>query len=397
MMQTPLRTMLTVLRKEVLENIRDRRTILSAFLFVPLIGPMMFALMTAFIVDRVVGEADERLRLPVIGAEYAPNVLAFAIENGADVVELDISLDAARKLVAAGDEHVVLVITAEIGDRLRQGEPAALELIVDSSNNKAQRHAGRARNILHAYSDKVGRLRLLARGIDPGVMEPFDVRQLDVATPSGRAVALLGTLTYFLLFSLLMGGLYLAIDVTAGERERGTLESLLCLPVQRYALVLGKIGATMAFMLASLFITLTVLVVSMQFLPLHKLGMSTHFGPMIALKIAAIMLPMALLGASLFFVVGSFTRSYREAQTWIGVVLAIPTMPILFASIANVRPSTTLMAVPSLSQHLLATNLLRGDAVDSMHIVVSVISTTLLGALLLWLATRLYRREKLLG
>jgi sodium transport system permease protein len=167
--------------------------------------------------------------------------------------------------------------------------------------------------------------------------------------------------------------------------------------VHRSALVLGKIGATMAFMLASLFITLTVLVVSMQFLPLHKLGMSTHFGPMIAFKIAAIMLPMALLGASLFFVVGSFTRSYREAQTWIGVVLAIPTMPILFASIANVRPSTMLMAVPSLSQHLIATNLLRGDPVESMHIAVSVISTVLLGALLLWLATRLYRREKLLG
>jgi sodium transport system permease protein len=353
--------------------------------------------MTEFIVDRVVGEADERLRLPVIGAEYAPNVLAFATENGADVVKLDISVDAARKLVTAGDEHVVLVITTEVGERLRQGEPAALELIVDSSNNKAQRHAGRARNVLHAYSDKVGRLRLLARGIDPGVIEPFEVRQLDVATPSGRAVALLGTLTYFLLFSLLMGGLYLAIDVTAGERERGSLESLLCLPVHRSALVLGKIGATMAFMLASLFITLTVLVVSMQFLPLHKLGMSTHFGPMISLKIATIMLPMALLGASLFFVVGSFTRSYREAQTWIGVVLAIPTMPILFASIANVRPSTTLMAVPSLSQHLIATNLLRGDPVESMHIAVSVISTVVLGALLLWLATRLYRREKLLG
>jgi sodium transport system permease protein len=397
MMQHPLRTILTVLRKEVLENLRDRRTILSAFLFVPLIGPLMFAFMTAFIVDRVVGEADERLRLPVIGAEHAPNLLAFAEENGADIVKLDITQDTAHRLVATGDEQLVLVITNDIAEQMRSGEPVALELMSDSSNNKAQRHVNRARGLLTAYNNKVGRLRLLARGIDPGVIEPFEVRQVDVATPSSRAVALLGTLTYFLLFSLLMGGLYLAIDVTAGERERGSLESLLCLPVSRAALVLGKIGATAVFMLASLCITLTVLVISMQFLPLYKLGMSTDFGPLIALKIAAIMLPMTLLGASLFFVVGSFTRSYREAQTWIGVVLAIPTMPILFASIANVRASTSLMTIPSLSQHLLATNLLRGDVVNPVHVLVSVTTTLVLGLILLWVATRLYRREKLLG
>lgn len=397
MSNTNWRTITTVWRKEVLENLRDRRTLFSAFLFVPLLGPLMFAFMTSFVVDRVVGEADERLRMPVIGAEHAPNLLAFAVENGADIVELDVTMDEARRRVARGDEHFVLVIHADTGANLRSGEAAALELIADSSNNKAQRHTSRARGLVNAYNNKIGRLRLLARGIDPSVIEPFDLRHSDVATPTGRAAMLLSTLTYFLLFSLLMGGLYLAIDVTAGERERGSLESLLCLPVKRAALVLGKIVATMTFMLASLGITLAVLVVSMQFLPLHKLGMSTEFGPLLAIKIGAVMLPMAVLGAALFFVVGSFTRTYREAQTWIGVVLAIPTMPILFASIANVRSSIELMAIPSLSQHLIATSLIRGDAVESIHVAVSIVSTLILGAMLLWFATRLYSREKLLG
>jgi sodium transport system permease protein len=251
--------------------------------------------------------------------------------------------------------------------------------------------------LVAAYSDKVGRLRLLARGMDPNVIEPFEVRTSDIATPSGRAVALLGTLTYFLLFSLLMGGMYLAIDVTAGERERGSLESLLCLPVSRAALVFGKIGATMLFMVLSLCITLTALLISVQFLPLHKLGMSANFGIVVALKIAAVMLPMSVLGAALFFVVGSFTRTYREAQTWIGLVLAIPTLPIVFASVLNVRPSTQLMLIPSMSQHLIATNLLRGDTVDAAHIAASVLSTLAAGLVLLWIATRLYDREKLLG
>jgi sodium transport system permease protein len=228
-------------------------------------------------------------------------------------------------------------------------------------------------------------------------MQVFDVRSIDVATPSSRALALLGALTYFLLFSLLMGGLYLAIDVTAGERERGSLESLLCLPVGRASLVFGKLGATVLFMLMALSITLTALIISVQFLPLEKLGMTSNFGPLVGLKIAGIMLPMSVFGAALLFIVGSFTRTYREAQTWLGAVLAIPTLPILFAGIANVRPSTLLMFIPSLSQHLIATNLLRGDTVEPIHAVVSVASTLLVAGVLIWVATRLYQREKLLG
>ncbi len=387
----------TVFAKEVLENLRDRRTLLSAFLFVPLMGPVLFAVMTTVMVDRVVGEADEALRLPVIGAEHAPNLLRFFEQNGAEIIRLANDVPAARALVSAGREPVVLIVPDTFGAQLQAGKPASIELVADSSNSKAQRFVGRARALLEGYSHRLGSLRLLARGVDPGVVSAIDVRTVDVATPSSRAIVLLGTLTYYLLFSLLLGGMYLAIDVTAGERERGSLESLLCLPIARSQLVFGKIGATALFMMMALSLTLTALVVSMQLLPLEKLGMSSNFSPLIALKIAAIMVPMAIFGATLLFVVGSFTRSYREAQTWLGVVLAVPTLPILFASIANVRPTTLLMTIPSLSQHLIATSLLRGDAVESTHVVVSVFSTLLAGALLLWVATRLYRRARLLG
>jgi sodium transport system permease protein len=387
----------TVFRKEVIENLRDRRTMFSALLFVPLMGPLLFAGMTIFMVDRVVGEADEDLRLPVIGAEHAPNLMQFAKENGASVIEFTGDIAQARIAVREGREHFVLVIPKSFGDSLQAGEAAPIDLIWDSSNGKAQRHTSRARALLNAYGSQLSVLRLIARGVDPRVMQAFDVRSIDIATPSGRALALLGTLTYFLIFSLLMGGLYLAIDVTAGERERGSLESLLCLPVGRASLVFGKLGATVLFMLMALSITLAALVVIVQVLPLEKLSMSSNFGPLVSLKIAGIMLPMSVFGAALLFVVGSFTRTYREAQTWLGAVLAVPTLPILFAGIANVRPSTLLMLIPSLSQHLIATNLLRGDAVKPLHAIVSVVSTLLVSGVLIWAATRLYQREKLLG
>lgn len=386
----------TVLWKEIVENIRDRRTLISAFIFVPLLGPVLFGLMTATVVDRVIGEADETLRLPVIGAEHAPNLVDFFEQNGASIARLD-SMQHARAEVSAGREYFVLRIPEDFGERLKTGETAPIELLWDSSNSKAQRHVGRMRSLLESYSRRIGSLRLLARGIDPSAIATLDVRMIDTATPSGRSIALLGTLTYYLLFSLLLGGMYLAIDVTAGERERGSLESLLSLPVSRAHLVIGKVSATALFMMMSLSLTLAALVATMQFIPLEKLGMTANFQPLVALKIALILLPMALFGATLLFVVGSFTRSYREAQTWLGVVLAIPTMPILFASIANVRPSTVLMAIPSLSQHLLATNLVRGDPIEPLHIAVSVMTTLIGGALLLVLAVRLYSREKILG
>jgi len=392
-----MRQALTVLRKEALENLRDRRTLFSAFLFVPLLGPLLFAVMTAFIVDRVVSEADERLHTPVIGVQHAPNLLAFLRENGANVVEYSGDLQSARQAVASGQEYFVLAIDERLGAQLRSGEPVMLLLVADSSNNKAQRYVAHVRALLAAYSSRIARQRLLARGMDPAIIEPIAVRTQEVATPSGRAVALLGAVTYFLLFSLLMGGLYLAIDVTAGERERGSLESLLCVPVGRAALAFGKIGATALFMIASLCVSLIVLSASMPFLPLYKLGMNANFTPLIAMKIAALLLPLALLGSALFFIVGSFTRSYREAQTWIGLALALPTLPILFASVANLRSSFALMFVPSLSQHLLATEWLRGDAVEPSYIAASAASTLAIGGGLVWLATRLYRREKVLG
>jgi sodium transport system permease protein len=392
-----MRAFQIVFWKEVRENLRDRRTLFSAFLFVPLMGPILFAVMTSVMVDRVVGEADESLRLPVIGSEHAPNLMRFFAENGAEIATLEDDMEAARSAVRSGREHLVLVVHNNIGAQLESGARVAVELIWDSSDNKAQRHISRARGLLDGYSRKLGALRLLARGVDPNVIAPIDIHTIDVATPSSRAIVLLGTLTYYLLFSLLLGGMYLAIDVTAGERERGSLEPLLCLPVARAQLVLGKIAATAVFMMAALALTLVALVISMKYLPLEKLGMASNFSPTIALQIAAIMLPMALLGSALLFVVGSFTRSYREAQTWLGALLAIPTLPILFASIANVRATTPLMAIPSLSQHLIATNLLRGDSIETIHIVVSILSTIAIGGIWLWVATRLYRREKLLG
>jgi sodium transport system permease protein len=240
-------------------------------------------------------------------------------------------------------------------------------------------------------------MRLLARGMDPAVIRPMIVDQMDVSTPAGRSALLLGVLTYFLLFATLMGGFYLAIDTTAGERERKSLEPLLATPVKRSSLLLGKLGATVFYMLLSLALTLAAFTVALAYIPMEQLGMSSSFTVITALKVFAVLVPFTPLGAALMIVVASFTKSYKEAQTYLGLLLVIPTLPLIFAMMLNVEPATRLMWIPSLSQHLLITTLLREDPFQLSWFALSTASTLALAVACGWIATRLYRREALLG
>jgi sodium transport system permease protein len=204
-------------------------------------------------------------------------------------------------------------------------------------------------------------------------------------------------MSYFFIFSTLMGGMYLAIDATAGERERGSLEPLLSLPVTRDQLIFGKIAATCVYMALSLTLSLSAFFVVLKFMPLEQLGMTPNFGPGVVLAALLLFAPFILLGAALMTLVASFTKSYREAQTWLSVVLVLPTLPILIVSILTLRPRTEFMFVPSLSQHLLLVDMVKNEPVNSLQVLISVASTLFFGGLLTLICARLYRRESLLG
>jgi sodium transport system permease protein len=391
------RRLAVVFRKEILDNFRDRRSLTSAMLFGPLFGPVLFAVMISFALDRVVSSEDALVRVAVIGAEHAPNLVEHLRRSNADIVPMDVDLEQARKMVAAGLEDVVLFIPVTFGEEFAAGRPAVLQLVSDSANSAAEEGVRRIRLMLGAYAGRIGSMRLQARGVSPAVTIPIAIDEVDVSTPAGRSVLLLGMMTYFIIFSMLMGGLYLAIDSTAGERERGSLEPLLTLPVSRAVLIVGKILATATYMITALALTLFVFAVVLTQVPLEDLGMTSNFGPGTALRIFILMLPFALLGAALMTCVASFTRSYKEAQTYLTVVLLVPTLPILFAALNTVRPSTALMLVPSLSQHLVITGLMKAETVPISYLLISFISTLVLGLLLTGLAIRLYQRESLLG
>lgn len=392
-----MQTLLTVFAKEFLDNLRDRRTLISALLFGPLFGPLLFGLMVSLMLRQSVVESDEPLRLTIAGSENAPGLTRFLEAQSVKLTKLELSENEARAAVRRGAIPVVLLVPQDYSRLFGSAAPAPVFLIADSADSQTRKNADRARRVLAAYGSTIAQLRLQVRGVNPLIALPVAVNDVDVATPAGRAVVVLGFMTYFVLFALLMGGLYLAIDSTAGERERGSLEALLSLPVPRASLVGGKILATCAYMSISLSLSLSAFVFVFRFVPLDRIGMSANLGWGTALTFFAICLPFIPLGAVLMTLVASFTRTYREAQTYLTTVLLVPTLPIAFASIYSLKTQSSLMFIPSLSQHLLMTSILKDEAVPFLDVLVSAAASLLVAAALFWLTARHWRRETMLG
>src|SRR5581483_7671849 len=339
-------SILIVFIKEFRENLRDRRTLLSALVLGPLLGPLLFALALSLNIEQGAAKSDRPVPLAVSHTDRAPNLLAFLRQYGVDVKPLDVEDVGARSAIREHRESLVLLIPEQFGKRLASGEPSALALHADSSDPSNGRNLNRVRVLLQQYGVLISRLRIQARGVDPLVLSPIVVQDVDVSTPASRSVLILGTLSYLVLLTMLMGGMYLAIDTTAGERERGSLEALLTVPVRRQDLIYGKILATCAYMTISLSLTVTAFSLVLRYVGLEQFGMSVNFGPLVALEVVSFVLLLVPLGAALMTIVAAFTRSYREAQTYLGLVLLVPTLPLVFASTLGLRPSLVLMAVP---------------------------------------------------
>jgi sodium transport system permease protein len=385
-----------VLCKEIVDNVRDRRSLMAA-LFYPLLGPvLMIGLLV--VVGRTLDERTDRpFELPVIGIEEAPDLAVFLGNLGIDVVAGPADEAAAEAAVKAGDLDVVVIVPAGYRAAMAAGRPATVRVVIDASRNDAAVDVGRALRLLEGYGRQVGALRLLARGIDPGVVDALAVERVDVSTPQSQAARLLNLLPYFLIFSVFIGGMYLAIDATAGERERGSLEPLLINPIARWELVTGKLLATMVFTLLSVVETLVAFALLLGFVPLEEsLGVRLSLEPGAVLAIFAITLPMILLAVPLQFIVATFTRSFKEAQNYLSFLPLVPALPGTILAFMPVKPTWAAMAVPTFGQQILINQVLRGEVIRPAHVALSAAVTATVGVLLVAVAVRLYARERIL-
>ena len=385
---------LTVLRKECIDNFRDRRTLLSSF-SLAVLGPAFFVGLMSFVLSSALGESDEPLEITISGADYAPELVEFLRRENTTIAIKEIERPA--QALRDGLEKLILVIPPEYGERYARGEVNSLSLVYDSSEfGRSQRNFSRARSMVNRYSTTVGLLRLQLRGIDPSVTRPIVIQEVDTASPAARALTILAMFPYFLVLVIFMGGFYLAIDTTAGEREHGSLEPLLTQPISRAALVMGKLTATCVFSALSLLLFLVSFVLAVPFVPLERIGMSLQIGLLDCIAVFLIAVPLIVFAAGLLAVVASFAKSYKEAQTYLTIVILVPTFPLILTRLMNVETSIWLMLVPSLSQANLISDVISGQAVFASHIGLSALVTTGLAVAMTYLAIWLYKRETIL-
>ncbi|HEX4300067.1 MAG TPA: ABC transporter permease [Gammaproteobacteria bacterium] len=391
---TRMRKYFTVFFKEVVDNLRDRRTLLTVLVFGPLFGPLFYTVMMGTVINRQVADLDQSYSVAVQGAERAPGLMDYLRQHNLTVATAP---GDPRQAVKTGDLDVVLAISADYAAAVAAGRPADLQLMFDNSRDSARKNVGRVRNVLEDYARSVAALRLLARGIDPRAAVPVVIEDVDVSTPRSRAVLLLGMMPYFLLFAAILGAFYLAIDTTAGERERGSLEPLLTTAVPRSTLVLGKLSAVSLFSAVSLAIDIAALLWCQRLIPAGKVGISVEFTPANALATLLVCLPFCVFIAGLLSVVASFTKSYKEAQTWLSLIMLVPLIPVLGLVMFPMEPAWWMMMLPSMSQDVLVTELIKGEALRPLFVLLSVTSTLACGLGLAGLTVWLYKRERILG
>jgi sodium transport system permease protein len=387
-----MNAMLTVFLKEVKENLRDKRTVTSALLYGPLIGPIIFVMLMNTIITRELNKADQPLRIPVIGAQYAPNLIDALKQQG---LQPQSAIADPETAVRNQGADVVLRIPADFGKSWRKGETSQVEMIYDSSQRETGSSVDRLRRMLETYSRHQGAMRLVARGLSPTMMSPVSVDDRDQSTPQSRAGQLFGILPYFFVLTIFMGGMYLAIDLTAGERERQSLEPLFANPVPRWQVLLGKLGAICVFSLTSLLICVVGFGVCGRIIPAEKLGMTLSLGPAFALQVLMMMVPLVILLASLQTLVAAFAKSYREAQTYLSILMMVPALPSILLSVLPIKVASWMYAVPLLGQQVGIAQLLRGEQVTTMQISTCMASGLAVAILATLVTAWVYRSERL--
>ena len=380
----------TVLIKELRDFLRDRRTVMLALIMGPLLTPALLLGILTLAQNRAKQQIEEPMEVVIVGADRAPSLVAWLGGQGVARKQIPGDPDAA---IRAQAEDAYLWIGSDFASNWKLGKPATVEIVYDSTRQDSRIPVKRLELLLQTYSQQVASLRLLARGINPGVAAPVAVSHKDLSTPEARRGMALAFLPYLLILSAFLGGAYLIIDATAGERERQSLEALLATPAPRSSIVSGKIMAACLVGFTSLLLTLLALKIGAQFSP--GIGRMMDMRWLAIGKMMAALLPMLFTGTALLTFIAASSKSVKEAQSYMSMLMLLPIVPTVVLMVSPVRTQLWQYVVPFLAQNQMLLNVIRGETVETLAWVVYFGAGFGLAGLL-WLAgIRRYHREGL--
>lgn len=385
-------TLMTVMRKELRDLSRDRRTLLLTLLFGPLLYPVLLLGMGKLAESRVRTQIEQPLQIPTIGADNAPNLVRFLAAQGLNTAPAPKDL---AEAIRSQQIDVALRISDDFGKDWADGKPALVEVIKDSTRRAAEVPSARLEAALATYNGQIGALRLMARGIDAQVARPLDVARQDLASAEAKRGMILSMLLPVLLtLTSFIGGAYLVMDATAGERERQSLEPLLATPGSRSAIVSGKIAAACVVGFVSLLLTLVAFKVSAQIAP-GNIGRQFNMNVGSMLQMLLVMLPMLMIGTSLLTFLSAGAKSMKEAQSHMTWLMLLPMMPGYALVAYPLKSELWQYAVPFLSQNQMLLKVIRHETITPAVWAIYLGASLGLAALLWFAAVRRYHNERL--
>jgi sodium transport system permease protein len=369
---------IVVFLKELVDNLRDRRSVGTA-LFSAMMGPMLLIPLLAFEAGALDRSSSKVINVPVQGAEQAPGLVEYLRQRN---IEAQPAPADPAQAVRDLKSDLVLVIPPGYAEAFRAGRPAAVRIVTDHSRTSAAGQISRVHVALETYSRTVGALRLVARGVSPNVVSAMAIELDDVATPESEGALLLGIVPMFLMMSIFLGGLYVAVDVTAGERERASLEPLMATPVSATEIVLGKLAAVIFFAFATMLVTLIgfTIVINLPFAEIP--GMRFKLSPVGSLQMFIALIPVLLPVAALQMLVASRSKSVKEALTAASICSMLPMVPGMLLIFSPFKTTTSAMMIPVYAQDMIITQILKAEPLGGLAYVVAAGAATVVGVIL---------------
>jgi len=379
-----------VLRKELIDAIRDRRSLVSALIY-PLVGPMMILLMFQALAD--IQRDAEQLSVPISGQSHAPDLVAWLSNEG---VQFEAPPNDVDQAILSGEVPLVLTISSDFQSYMQTGRAAPIQIAADGSRTDSRPKVNHLISLIQQYSSTLAARRLLARGINPIITQPIAIEKVETASPQKRAARLLAFIPLFIVIAAFVTGMQVAVDTTAGERERGSLEFLMLQPVSRQAIVAGKWLAAACFACVGTILTLFSCLAALYWLPMEELGFHLEITPFVLLSMLAISLPLVVFANALMILVSSFARSFKEAQFYLTGLSFLPAIPGLINTIYPLDDTLWMVLVPMLGQIILLSQSLAGELPELLPLLSAGAIAILGGYLCMWITARLFQRESII-
>jgi len=399
-----MRNIWIVYRKELTEALRDRRTLITTFLVPLLLIPVMGTGFTA-VMSAIIGSAKkEKPKVMIVGGADSPALLA-ALEKYPKIDIAPATPDW-RKKVVEKEIRAAIEIPDGFDKNLREGQDGTVKIDVYGGEIKSELAAGNIEAYLKEYRDDITARRLEAHDLPTGLLKPFQVKRESIASPEKEAGAVLGgIIAYTLILMCLNGAMSPAIDLTAGEKERGTMETILSSPVSRTHLVLGKFLLVLtASLMTAMLLMVSVGVSTTALQKSHALDQLADEGeapPQLALRPAAMAsvvimaVPLAVLFSAGLITIAVFAKSHKEAQTYIAPLMFLVVIPAIAAMLPGVDLTPKLAIVPLLNVSLLCKELVTGEY-HWNYIALIFASTCIYAAAALYVAVKMFQRESVL-